>query len=58
MPKLRAPAGAVDTHIHLFGPASQYPFHPGSKYVSEDILPEHNIARIFRSLRHPPICSS
>jgi 2-pyrone-4,6-dicarboxylate lactonase len=43
-PKLQAPAGAVDTHIHLFGPASKYPFHPGSKYVSEDILPEHSIA--------------
>jgi 2-pyrone-4,6-dicarboxylate lactonase len=43
-PKLKVPAGAVDTHIHLFGPASQYPFHPDSKYVSEDVLPEHNIA--------------
>lgn len=38
------PAGAVDTHIHLFGPASQYPFHPDSKYVSQDILPDHAIA--------------
>jgi 2-pyrone-4,6-dicarboxylate lactonase len=43
-PKLKVPAGAVDTHIHLFGPASQYPFHPDSKYVSQDILPEHAIA--------------
>jgi 2-pyrone-4,6-dicarboxylate lactonase len=43
-PKFTVPAGAVDSHIHLFGPASKYPFHPGSKYVSEDILPEHNIA--------------
>jgi 2-pyrone-4,6-dicarboxylate lactonase len=43
-PKLRLPTGAVDTHIHLFGPATNYPFHPDSKYISEDILPEHNIA--------------
>ena len=43
-PKLKVPAGAVDTHIHLFGPASHYPFHPDSKYVSQDILPEHAIA--------------
>jgi predicted TIM-barrel fold metal-dependent hydrolase len=43
-PELRVPAGAVDTHIHLFGPASKYPFDPGSKYISEDVLPEHNIA--------------
>jgi 2-pyrone-4,6-dicarboxylate lactonase len=43
-PKLKVPAGAVDTHIHLFGPASHYPFHPDSKYVSQDILPEYAIA--------------
>jgi 2-pyrone-4,6-dicarboxylate lactonase len=43
-PKLKLPVGAVDTHIHLFGPASKYPFHPSSRYVSEDVLPEHNIA--------------
>ena len=43
-PKLKTPAGAVDTHIHLFGPASEYPFHPGSRYISEDVLPEHAIA--------------
>lgn len=43
-PKLKAPPGAVDTHIHLFGPAAEWPFHPGSKYVSEDVLPEHAMA--------------
>ena len=43
-PKLKAPPGAIDTHIHLFGPASEWPFHPGSKYVSEDVLPEHAMA--------------
>jgi 2-pyrone-4,6-dicarboxylate lactonase len=43
-PNFDVPVGAVDTHIHLFGPASQYPFHPDSKYTSQDILPEHAIA--------------
>jgi predicted TIM-barrel fold metal-dependent hydrolase len=43
-PKLKVPPGAVDTHIHLFGPASHYPFHADSKYVSRDILPEHAMA--------------
>ena len=42
-PKLRVPPGAVDTHIHLFGPASRYPFDPGSRYVSQDALPEDYI---------------
>jgi predicted TIM-barrel fold metal-dependent hydrolase len=43
-PRLQLPAGAVDTHIHLFGPASQYSFHPQSKYTSADALPETYIA--------------
>jgi predicted TIM-barrel fold metal-dependent hydrolase len=43
-PKLKCPPGAVDTHIHLFGPAAQYPFDPGSRYISNDMLPQTNIA--------------
>ncbi len=43
-PRLQAPVGAIDCHVHLFGPASSYPFHPGSKYVSADALPETQIA--------------
>ena len=39
-PALRAPAHACDTHFHLFGPASRYPFHPDSRYRSADALPE------------------
>jgi predicted TIM-barrel fold metal-dependent hydrolase len=34
----------VDCQIHLFGPAARYSFDPGSKYISEDALPETNIA--------------
>src|SRR5690606_14550044 len=43
-PALKLPAGAVDCHIHLFGPAEVYPFDPLSKYISEDALPETYIA--------------
>lgn len=39
-PLTACPPGAIDCHIHLFGPAAQYPFHPDSKYSSEDALPE------------------
>jgi 2-pyrone-4,6-dicarboxylate lactonase len=43
-PKLRLPAGACDTHLHLFGPAARFPFDPASHYVSDDALPETYIA--------------
>ena len=39
-PRLKAPPGACDTHIHLFGPAVKYPFAPDSPYTSRDALPE------------------
>jgi 2-pyrone-4,6-dicarboxylate lactonase len=39
-PKLRLPAGACDTHLHLFGPAARFPFDPASHYVSADALPD------------------
>ena len=39
-PEFRPPALACDTHFHLFGPAGRYPFHPESRYVSADALPE------------------
>ncbi len=43
-PRLDCPAGAIDCHVHLFGPASRHPFHPDSKYTSADALPETHIA--------------
>jgi len=39
-PKLKAPPGACDTHIHLFGPAAKYPFAPDSPYIAQDAVPE------------------
>ena len=35
-PKLALPAGAVDCHVHMFGPRSKYPFGPDAHYISED----------------------
>ena len=39
-PKLKAPPGACDTHIHLFGPAGRYDFAADSPYTSRDATPE------------------
>ena len=39
-PKTKAPPGACDTHIHLFGPAAKYRFAPDSPYIAHDALPE------------------
>jgi predicted TIM-barrel fold metal-dependent hydrolase len=35
-PKFRAPAGSVDTHTHIFGPAAVYPFSPKRPYSPPD----------------------
>lgn len=42
-PRLALPSGAIDCHIHLFGPSSRWPFHPGSRYTSLDALPDAHI---------------
>jgi predicted TIM-barrel fold metal-dependent hydrolase len=43
-PRITVPPGSWDCHIHLFGPASLFPFAPESPYVSDDALPEHYLA--------------
>jgi predicted TIM-barrel fold metal-dependent hydrolase len=43
-PRLRCPPGAIDCHVHVFGPKEVYSFDPGSKYISDDRLPEEQIA--------------
>ncbi len=40
VPALGIPALAWDCHIHLFGPARDFPFEAASPYVSDDALPE------------------
>jgi 2-pyrone-4,6-dicarboxylate lactonase len=36
IPAFRVPAGAVDAHCHVFGPAEAFPFAPGRKYTPCD----------------------
>lgn len=35
-PTYKPPAGAVDAHCHVFGPAQQFPYHPNRKYTPCD----------------------
>lgn len=35
-PSFKAPPGSVDTHTHIFGPASTYPFSPTRPYTPPD----------------------
>jgi len=35
-PAFKVPAGAVDAHCHVFGPAHRFPYHPKRKYTPCD----------------------
>jgi len=35
-PRWMPPPGAVDAHVHVFGPEAQFPFAPQAKYLPED----------------------
>ena len=35
-PRLKAPAGATDTHFHIFGPEDRYPFVPERRFTPPD----------------------
>ncbi len=39
-PAWQPPAGAVDAHVHVFGPEARFPFSPKAKYHPEDAAPE------------------
>ncbi len=35
-PRLKTPAGATDTHFHLYGPSKRFPYHPDAPILVED----------------------
>ena len=35
-PKIPLPAGACDTHAHVFGPAARFPYTPDRSYTPPD----------------------
>lgn len=39
-PRWTPPAGAIDAHVHVFGPEARFPFSPKAKYHPEDATPE------------------
>jgi len=39
-PHFMPPPGAVDAHVHVFGPEAEFPFSPAAKYHPEDATPE------------------
>jgi 2-pyrone-4,6-dicarboxylate lactonase len=39
-PTWTPPPGAVDAHVHVFGPEAEFPFSPLAKYHPEDATPE------------------
>ena len=39
-PRLRLPEGACDTHVHVFGPSTAFPFSPDSALVPADASKE------------------
>tara|TARA_R110001592_G_scaffold79102_6_gene236958 strand:- start:1399 stop:2268 length:870 start_codon:yes stop_codon:yes gene_type:complete len=43
-PEFNTPAGAVDAHCHVFGPAEQFPYHPKRKYTPCDASKEQLFA--------------
>lgn len=43
-PNFVVPAGAVDAHCHVFGPADKFPYHPKRKYTPCDASKEQLFA--------------
>jgi 2-pyrone-4,6-dicarboxylate lactonase len=39
-PRWTPPPGAVDAHVHVFGPQAEFPFSPKAKYLPQDATPD------------------
>jgi len=44
----KPPAGAIDTHAHIFGPAERYPYYPERGYTPADVSVEQYLALLDR----------
>jgi 2-pyrone-4,6-dicarboxylate lactonase len=42
------PAGAIDTHAHIFGPEAKYPYNPDRGYTPADVSVEQYLALLDR----------
>jgi len=52
-PAFEVPRGACDCHVHVFGPAEQFPFSAGRKYTPgpaslEELLALHHVLGLER----------
>src|SRR3954454_3533655 len=45
-PKIALPSGACDTHAHVFGPASRFPYTPERSYTPPDAPLEKYLAML------------
>jgi 2-pyrone-4,6-dicarboxylate lactonase len=48
-PRLRLPAGACDTHVHVFGPAARFPYAAGRNFTPVD-APKEALFALHRAL--------
>jgi 2-pyrone-4,6-dicarboxylate lactonase len=48
-PRLRLPAGACDTHVHVFGPAARFPYAAGRNFTPVD-APREALFALHRTL--------
>ncbi len=48
-PQIASPAGACDTHFHLFGPAARFPFAENRAYTPDD-APLENLLKMLDAL--------
>ena len=48
-PQLAVPAGACDTHVHVFGPADKYPYQDERSYTPPD-CPPSELFKLHRTL--------
>ena len=49
-PRLRLPAGACDSHFHVFGPQGRFPFAPDRSYTPASDAPKETLFALHRHL--------